>query len=348
MKHKMIDLRSDTVTKPTEEMRKAMYNAEVGDDVIGEDPTVIKLEKLAAEKLGKEAALFVPTGTFGNQLAIFTHCKQGDEIIVSEDSHVVQHETAAAAVIASVQLRIVKPKNNYPVWEEIDENIRKGYNVHFPDTGLIALENSLSNGSVMPLNEMKRVYVNAQKNKIPVHLDGARIFNAAEYLGKDVKEIAKFTDSVMFCLSKGLCSPVGSLLVGSSKFIFKARRLRKLMGGGMRQVGVLAAPGIISVNKMTKRLGEDHKKASRLAEIFSRYDIFDIDLKKVQTNMVFIKINSLKPEIEDRFVDLLKENHILTYPHEYRNIRFVLHNDISDADMDHIESVMPSIIKKMK
>lgn len=333
---------------PTEEMRKAMYNAEVGDDVIGEDPTVIKLEKTAAEKLGKEAALFVPSGTFGNQLAIFTHCKQGDEIIAAEDSHVVQHETGAAAVIASVQLRIVKPKNNYPVWDEIDENIRKSYNVHFPDTGLIVLENSLSNGCVMPLNEMKKVYINAHKSNIPIHLDGARIFNAAKYLGKDVKEIAKYADSVMFCLSKGLCSPVGSLLAGSSEFIFKARRLRKLMGGGMRQAGVIAAPGIIAINKMTKRLGEDHIRAKRLAEIFSRFEIFDIDLKKVQTNMVYIKISSKKPEIEDRFVGLLKKNNILTYPHEYRNIRFVLHNDISDADLDHIESRMPEIVKKMK
>ena len=348
MKQKIIDLRSDTVTKPTEEMRKAMYNAVVGDDVIGEDPTVIKLETLAANKLGKEAALFVPSGTFGNQLAIFTHCKKGDEIIVYEDSHIVQHETGAASVIASVQLRIVKPENSYPVWEEIDSQIRKGYNVHYPDTGLIAIENSLSNGYVMPINEMKKVYSGAKKLNIPVHLDGARIFNAAEFLNTDVKEIAKYTDSVMFCLSKGLCSPVGSLLVGTKEFIFKARRLRKLMGGGMRQVGVLAAPGIISVNKMTERLGEDHAKAKRLAEIFSRYDIFNIDVKKVQTNMVFLKINSKINGVEDKFVDLLKDNGILTYPHEYKNIRFVLHNDITDADMDYIESRMSGIVKKLK
>ncbi len=341
----MIDLRSDTVTKPTEEMREAMYRAEVGDDVSGEDPTVNELEALAADMLGKEAALFVPSGTFGNQLSIFTHTHRGDEVVISNDAHPVQHEVGAAAVISGVTLRTVRTDRQWFSWSEIVDYLRLEEDIHFPRTGLIEVQNSLSNGDVWPLEEMSEIYENAKKYGIPVHLDGARIFNAAVYLGVEVSEIAKYADSVMFCLSKGLASPVGSMLAGTKDFIARARKGRKLMGGGMRQVGILAAAGIVSLTKMTKRLAEDHKNAKRLAEAFASFsDVFDVDLSKVKTNMLFVRLK--KGGVD--FNAILEKYGIRTYPPEFGEYRFVTHKDVKSEDIDFIIENLPLIVSEIK
>ncbi len=344
---KMIDFRSDTVTKPTDEMRTAMMNAIVGDDVLQEDPTVNELEKKAAEILGKEAALFVPSGTFGNQLAILTHTKRGDEIIVKDDTHVVQYEVGASAVIAGVQLRTVQVERSYMTWNDISKYIRRAYDIHQPETGMVELQNSLGNGDVMPINEMKLVYENLNALNIPVHLDGARIFNAAEYLKVDAKEIAQYTDSVMFCLSKGLGAPVGSVLAGTNDFIFKARKNRKLMGGGMRQVGILAAAGIIAIEKMTKRLHIDHDNAKRIAAEFSKYDLFNIDPQDIKTNIFFLKFNTTDKNIPDKFYKSLINNGILVYPPRNGEIRFVLHYDIKTCEIEKFFSKLPEIVNNL-
>ncbi|MCF6366156.1 MAG: low specificity L-threonine aldolase [Bacteroidales bacterium] len=343
----MTDFRSDTVTKPTKEMRAAMLNAEVGDDVLQEDPTVNKLEHLAAKKLEKEAALFVPSGTFGNQLAILTHTKRGDEIIVKDDTHVVQHEVGASAVIAGVQLRTVNVEKSYMVWDDISKYIRSGYDIHQPETGMLELQNSLGNGDVMPLEDMKLIYNNLKDLDIPVHLDGARIFNAAEYLKVEAAEIAQYCDSVMFCLSKGLGAPVGSMLVGTKDFIFKARKNRKLMGGGMRQVGILAAPGIIALEEMTKRLHIDYSNAKRIAKEFAEYDIFDINPDEIKTNIFFLKFSTKDKSVLQKFYNLLIENGILVYPPRNGGIRFVLHYDVKECDIDKFIKLLPSLVKQM-
>ncbi|SHF16694.1 L-threonine aldolase [Marinitoga hydrogenitolerans DSM 16785] len=328
---KFIDLRSDTVTHPTEEMRKAMSEAEVGDDVYDEDPTIKKLEFLAADILGKEAALFVPSGTFGNQLALFTHCNKGDEVILGDDCHIVQHEAGASAVIAGVQLRTINSDHGILNPKEIESKIRKFEDIHYPKTGLIALENAHSNGRVIPLKNFKEIREIADNYNIPIHLDGARIFNAATALNVDPKKIAKYADSISFCLSKGLCAPIGSILVGNSEFIEKAKKKRKIMGGGLRQAGVLAAAGIISLEKMRFRLQEDHENAKYLADQLSRFDFIDI-IENVEINMVFFKIN--KEFNKKDFILFLRKNGIKINPPDENIYRFVTHYWIKKEDID--------------
>lgn len=341
-----IDFRSDTFTQPTQEMRDAMYNAVVGDDMVGEDPTINELEKLAAFMTGKEAAIFVPSGTFGNQVAFFSHCNRGDEVIISDDAHPVQHEAGASAIIAGVNLRTIKTEKQWFTWDEIKNYIRYEEDIHFPKTGLIEIQNTLSNGDVMPIEEMSNIYRNAKKFGIPVHLDGARLFNAAEYYDIDVKELTQYCDSVMFCLSKGLAAPVGSMVAGTKVFIDIVRRKRKIMGGAMRQAGFLAACGIISLTKMVGRLYEDHENALMLAEAFAKYnDIFDVNLKIVKTNMFFMKIKSKKN------IDLIKiiaRFGILTYPPEYGVYRFVTHKDITRENVEYFIRKIPKIIDLIK
>lgn len=328
-----IDLRSDTVTKPTDEMRKAMAEAEVGDDVYGDDPTVNKLEKMAAEILGKEDAVFVPTGTFANQLALFTHCERGNEVILGDDVHIVQHEAGAASVIAGVQLRTIETDKGALPPEKVEEKIRKIEDIHYPKTGLICLENAHSNGRVIPLENFKKIKEIANKYEIPIHLDGARIFNASVALNVDPKEIAKYADSVSFCLSKGLCAPVGSLLVGSREFIEKARKKRKIMGGGMRQVGILAAAGIIALEKMRFRLHEDHENAKYLAKNLVELGFVEI-VEEVQINMVFFKIK--KEFDESNFVNFLLKNGIKINPSDDNVFRFVTHYWVKKEHIDYV------------
>src|SRR5512133_2694224 len=244
-----IDLRSDTVTRPTQAMREAMARADVGDDGYGDDPTVKRLEELGAALVGKEAALFVPSGTFGNQLALFTHCPHGSEVILDDGCHIVRHEAGAAAVIAGLQLRCVETGNGVLSPEAIRSRLRDPRDYHAPATGLVCLENAHSNGKAIALETMRLAYETCAENSIPVHLDGARIFNAAIALKTEAPRIAACADSVMFCLSKGLCAPVGSLLAGSRDFVERAHRKRKIMGGQLRQAGVLAACGIVALEE---------------------------------------------------------------------------------------------------
>ncbi|MDK2906387.1 MAG: threonine aldolase [Petrotoga sp.] len=340
-----IDIRSDTVTQPTQEMREAMFNAKVGDDVYDEDPTMKKLEKYAAEVVGKEDALFVPSGTFGNQLSIFTHCERGNEVILDDSCHVVVHEVGAASVIAGVQLRTIKSDKGVMSPQDIQNRIRKEEDdLHFPSTGLICLENAHSNGRVLPLENMKEISEIAHENGIPVHLDGARVFNAATYLDVDPKEITQYCDSVMFCLSKGLCAPVGSLLAGSKDFIQKAKKKRKLMGGGLRQAGFLAAAGLIALEKMRFRLKEDHENARYLGERLSEIPEISLNLDDIHINMVFFTIQ--KDINFEEMVSFFLEKGIKINPPENGEFRFVTNYWVSKKDADYIVETMKEYLKK--
>lgn len=339
---KYIDLRSDTVTQPTQEIRDAMYIAEVGDDVYGDDPTIRELEEYAAEITGKEAALFVPSGTFGNQLALLTHCKRGDEVILGDDCHIVAHEVGAAAVIAGVQLRTLQGNKGILDPNEIESKIR-GNDIHFPRTGLICVENALSNGRVVPLDNMEKIFEIAKNNNLPVHLDGARIFNAAEYLKVDVKEITKYCDSVMFCLSKGLCAPIGSMLAGSQDFISRARKGRKLMGGGLRQAGFLAAAGLIALKKMTLRLKEDHDNALFLAGELSTIPGIQVFHEDIQISMVFFDMKATGYDSNEFAREMLKKG-IKINPAENGVMRFVTNYWVSREDIIYIVKSMKEIL----
>lgn len=333
-----IDLRSDTVTMPTDKMRQAMASAEVGDDVYGDDPTVNKLEALAAKMLGKEASLFVPSGTMGNQIAVMTHTQRGNEVILGENSHIVVHEAGATAVLSGVQLRTLKSPDDVLYPEAVLNGIRSD-DIHEPKTGLICLENALANGTVVPLNIMKEIYNIAQSHDIPVHLDGARLFNASAYLNVDPSDIAKYADSVMFCLSKGLCAPVGSMLAGSKTFVDKARKNRKILGGGMRQAGILAAAGIIALEEMTKRLNTDHENAKYMAKRLMEIKGLELDMNSVQIDMVWFQLNSsvISP---DELVEKLLEKNIKINGPEGGLYRFVSNNDVSKEDIDYVIECM--------
>lgn len=336
MKH--IDLRSDTVTWPTDEMRAAMARAEVGDDVYGDDPTVNEMEALGARLTGKEAALFVPTGTFGNQLALFTHCPRGTEVILGDDCHIVAHEAGAASVIAAVQLRTLVSREGELDPAEIESRIRPGGDIHYPDTSLICLENAHGCGRALPLSYMDAVRAAADRHGLPIHLDGARLFNAAAALGVDAREIAARVDSVMFCLSKGLCAPVGSLLAGTRTFIEAARRKRKLMGGGMRQAGVLAAAGLLALGPMRERLAEDHRNAAALAEGLARIPGVRILGSGTRINMVFLEIEGLSDA--GAFSAALERRGILVNPPEGGALRLVTHYWIR---ADHIPVIVSAV-----
>ncbi len=317
---KYYDFRSDTVTQPTDRMREMMSKAIVGDDVYEDDPTVKALETLSATLLDKEAALFVPSGTFGNQLAILTHTKRGDEVILGHDCHIMMHEVGAAAVISGVQLRQVQTNNGLMSMTQIESMIRES-DIHYPDTGLICVENAHSCGSVISVKEMHKIYSLARKHQIPVHLDGARIFNAAIALDVEPKDLAACADSIMFCLSKGLCAPVGSMLVGSKTFIDKARKMRKLMGGGLRQVGFLAAAGIVALEDMIDHLSEDHENAKYLAEKLSEIEKIEVLDSRLDINMVFVKFH--KPINEADFISKLYDKGLKINGPENGEYRFV-------------------------
>ena len=331
---KYIDLRSDTVTMPTDEMRQAMATAEVGDDVYEDDPTINKLEKLAAEKVGKDAAIFVPSGTFGNQLALFTHARRGQEVIIGRNNHIVVHEVGASAVIAGVQLRTLTTHNGAMNPEDVEKAIRID-DIHQPETGLICVEEAHGCGSVVPLETLKEIKQIAERHLLPVHMDGARIFNAAVSLGVDAKEIASCCDTVMFCLSKGLAAPAGSMLAGSKEFISRARKNRKLMGGGMRQVGILAAAGIIALEKMPLRLHEDHENARYMAQRLSEIPGVEVMRDRLDIDMVFFKMGEdIVPE--NILIQKLYDKNIKVSGMENGEYRFVSHIGISRRDIDYV------------
>lgn len=341
---KYIDLRSDTVTVPTDEMREAMFKAEVGDDVYMDDPTMKELEEYAAHLVGKEASLFVPSGTFGNQLALLTHCRRGDEVIVGDDAHIVQHEVGAAAVIAGVQLRTLNSNKGALNPREVAAKIRKeDEDIHFPSTGLICLENAHSNGRVIPLENMMEIYTIAKKRGVPVHLDGARLFNASTHLEVDVREVTKNCDSVNFCLSKGLCAPVGSILAGDRDFIDRARKGRKLMGGGLRQAGFLAAAGLVALKKMVSRLQEDHDNAKFLGKELSKIPGIKVDLEGIHINMVFFDMSETGYDT-DKLVDEFLKKGIKINPAEGGLVRFVTNYWVNRDDIVYVVNTLRELI----
>ncbi|UCZ52369.1 low-specificity L-threonine aldolase [Bacillus shivajii] len=338
----MIDLRSDTVTKPTDEMRQLMANADVGDDVYGEDPTVNELEAYAAEMLGKEAGLFVTSGTQGNQAAILAHTRPGQEVIMDDESHVFLYEGAAAAAFAGVQSRTLPHDRGQIDLEQLEAAIRPE-DVHFPETGLIWLENThnRSGGSVLPLSYMMQVQQIAEKHNIPVHVDGARLFNAAVANNVSVKELSACADSVQFCLSKGLGAPIGSMLVGDKSFIDTARKKRKMLGGGLRQVGVIAAPALHSLKTSIYRLAEDHEHAKMLAKAFEDHTKLAL-INDVETNILYVDTTPTNKNA-DEWLELLKEHDIHANAFTSTTIRFVTHRDISKDDIEKVINTLKQI-----
>lgn len=337
-----IDLRSDTVTQPTQAMRDAMYVAEVGDDVYGDDPTVSKLESLAAELLGKEQALFVPSGTMGNQLAIMTHTRRGDEVICSDEAHILVHEVGAAAVLSNVTLRQLHFENGMFETGMIEHAIRSE-DIHEPPTSLICIENALSNGRVLPRQTMAEIYAVAQRRGLPVHLDGARIYNAAVALGLPVKELTQYADTVSCCLSKGLCAPVGTMLAGSAAFITRARKNRKLLGGGMRQAGILAAAGILAMTHMADRLQEDHDNAKYMARLLQDIPGVTLDMDSVEINMVWLRVDAPEDTLNNVQARMLRRGIKINGIMEGM-FRFVTSNDVSRADVETAVRVFAEVL----
>lgn len=332
----MIDLRSDTVTKPTPAMRRAMAEAEVGDDVYGEDPTVNRLQERAAEILEKEAAIFVPTGSMGNQTAVKLHTRPGQEVIIEERGHIFNFEMATMAAFSGCVARPVHSQDRSGIltWDEIAGAIHANVAYYVAPTGLIALENShnLAGGSILTRERTEDICARAHEKKLPVHLDGARIFNAAVALGETVADLARPADSVMFCLSKGLGAPVGSMLLGTRAFIDEARVIRKMLGGGMRQAGVLAAAGLIALEESPKGLHEDHANAKLLAEGVAQLPGVKIDPEKVVTNIVIFDIAETGM-LAEAICAQLRERGVLASGFG-SSIRMVTHYDVSRADIE--------------
>jgi threonine aldolase len=324
----IIDLRSDTVTRPTPAMREAMATCEVGDDVFGDDPTVIALEKLAASMAGTEASLWCPTGTMANQVAIATHTVPGKEVIAGSGSHIVNYELGGVAWNSFCQLHMIPDDPGWAEPEIVVDAFREESD-HSPGTALVCFENTHNRrgGRVMPLEVLKTCSEEAHKRNIPVHLDGARIWNASIASGVPVPTYASHVDSMMFCLSKGLCSPAGSMLCGNVDFIRRARRMRKRLGGGLRQAGVLASCGIVSLTQMISRLGEDHAKAKKLAEAVNQTGILDIDIRTVDTNICIFNLPAgTRWSVTDFSDAAIKAGLLVTYM-AGKNIRMVTHND---------------------
>ncbi|MFQ6059233.1 MAG: low-specificity L-threonine aldolase [Anaerolineae bacterium] len=332
---KPIDLRSDTVTLPTQAMREAMYRAEVGDDVFGEDPTVNRLEAMAAERMGKEAGLFVASGTMGNLVAFLTHCQRGDEVILGDRSHSFLYEAGGSAALGGIHPR---PLPNQPDGTldpaQVEAAIRPE-NVHFPRTRLICLENTHNRcgGAVLSPTYMATMGAIARRHGLAVHLDGARIFNAAVALGVEARDLTREVDSVTFCLSKGLSAPVGSVLCGRREFILEARRARKIVGGGMRQAGIIAAAGIVALEQMVDRLAEDHANARRLAEGLADIPGIAIDPQRVQTNIVIFELTAegLMPA---ELVSRLEKEGVRLLAIGGSRLRAVTHYGIEEADIE--------------
>ena len=341
----IIDLRSDTMTKPTDAMRRAMAEAQVGDDVFGEDPTINRLEEMAAERLGKEAALFVSSGTMGNLVSQLAHCGRGDEIILGSHAHTFFYEQGGSAAVGSIHPRTVPNQPDGKLALEDIEMAIRGDNIHFPRTRLILLENThnICNGCPLDIDYMKAVGEIARRHKLKIHVDGARFFNAAVALGVEPKALAADADSVSFCLSKGLAAPVGSVVCGTQDFIDKARRARKVLGGGMRQAGILAAAGIISLNEMVRRLAEDHANAKKLAVGLAETPGLSIDPDRIHTNIIFFEVThaDMKPE---QFVQQIETEGVRMLPVGGQKVRAVTHYHITSADIDRALGVISKVM----
>ncbi|NCO35955.1 MAG: hypothetical protein AUJ92_15165 [Armatimonadetes bacterium CG2_30_59_28] len=336
----MIDLRSDTVTKPTPDMYKAIAEAELGDDVFGDDPVTIRLEELAAEKVGKEAAMLVPSGTMGNLTAVKVHTRAPQEIIVEEKSHVYNYEVGGMSAVAGVLPRPVKSNKGHIASETIQAAIRDAANVHYAPTSLLCVENThnFHGGVYLTPTQMSEMYATAKARGLNVHLDGARIFNAAVAQGINVREMTRYCDSVQFCLSKGLASPIGSLVAGPRGFITEARRVRKMLGGGMRQAGIVAACGVVSLTRMVDRLAEDHANCRWMAERLVECSGVTLDMATVQTNLLFFR--TAQPAAE--LITLWRSGGVLATPVGAQEIRFAFHKDVSRANTERVWEVVRS------
>lgn len=339
----VIDLRSDTVTRPSPAMLQAMMSAEVGDDVFGEDPTINRLQERIARMFGKEDALFVPSGTMGNEIAIKVHTQPGDEILVEEESHIFVYETAAPSLLSGVQMQTIRGVRGMISADQVRHAVRP--NVYYlPPTRLICLENThgRSAGSVLPLEGIKQLREFAQEAGIRMHLDGARLWNASVASGISVDEYARCFDSVSVCFSKGLGAPVGSILTGSSRFIDRARKYRKIFGGGMRQVGILAAAALYALDHNVERLREDHEKARFFAGELARISSFDVRIDEVETNMVIPDIRRTG-KTQGEILRLLNEKGILLTPERETSVRAVMHLDVTMEQVKHAAGVIRSM-----
>jgi len=339
---KYIDLRSDTVTKPSQQMRKAMFEAEVGDDVFKEDPTVNKLEKYAAELLGKEAALFVPSGVMGNQICLNVHTRPADEVICESDSHIFNYESGSPAALSGIQLLPINGTQGVFTPEQVEPFIRPKSAYYMPKTKVIEVENThnRAGGTIHPIENILALKKLADKYGLKKHLDGARIWNASVETNISVAEYASHFDSISCCLSKGLGAPVGSIIAGDKDFITEAFRVRKSFGGGMRQVGILAAAGLYALENNRKRLKEDHQKARLLAETINKISNLKVDLKSVQTNIVIFE--TLKLSVDDALLKC-KEKGLLLSVGRVGSLRAITHLDITDSDINKTISIFDKV-----
>jgi threonine aldolase len=342
---KVIDLRSDTLTQPTDAMREAIFTTDLGDDVFGEDPSTIRLEEKASELVGKEAALLVSSGTMGNLVSLLAHCSRGDEVILGTEAHIFHYEVGGMAALGGIFPHLVPNQTDGTMNLEDIEGAIRDDNVHFPRTRLICLENTHNrcNGNPLSAEYTASVVDLAGRYGLKVHLDGARIFNAAVALNIEASELTRGIDSVSFCLSKGLSAPIGSVLCGAGEFIAEARRIRKVLGGGMRQTGIIAAAGIVALDEMRDRLAEDHANASLFAEEISKVPGIEVDLKNVQTNIVFFDITDNR--IEDAvFINKLEEKGIRLLPLGPSHFRIVTHFGITEEDIEKTLQVLKEIM----
>ena len=337
---RIVDLRSDTVTLPTTEMLEAMRTAPLGDDVYREDPTVNQLEELAAKKMGKEAALLTTSGTQANLVSTLSHTRRGEEVILEAEAHMYYYEVGAFSALGGLIPRLVKGQHGVLTPHDIESALRPP-NIHFPPTSLVCIENThnRAGGTVWTPSQTKAVFDFAHRRGLKVHMDGARIFNAAIAQGIDVKELTQFVDSMMFCLSKGLSAPIGSMVVGDQEFVDSARRYRKMLGGGMRQAGVIAAAGIIAIEKMVDRLKDDHANAQILAKGLMSIEGISVDLSQVQTNIVVYDVSGL--EIDGgAWIAKLNESGVKAGALEGSRVRMVTHRGIERDDIEYALEVM--------
>jgi threonine aldolase len=344
----MIDLRSDTVTKPTPAMREAIFQAEVGDDVMGEDPTVNRLEEMAAERMGKPMALFVASGTMGNLTAQLAHCQRGDEVILGDLAHTYLYEAGGMSVLGGIYPRPLPNEPDGTIRLDRIEAAVRSDNSHYPRSRLIALENTHNRcgGAAIPPSYFAAVRALADRHGLRIHLDGARIFNAAIALGVDPREITQHVDSVTFCLSKGLSAPVGSVVCGDADFIYQAHRARKVLGGGMRQAGIIAAAGIVALEQMVDRLANDHVHARQLAEGVSTIPGLLIDLERVQTNLVYFDLTPDAPCSGTEVVAQLQDRGVLVGYSPDRGFRAVTHCWIDDADIEAALTALREVMER--
>ncbi|RMH87257.1 MAG: aminotransferase class I/II-fold pyridoxal phosphate-dependent enzyme [Calditrichaeota bacterium] len=339
-----VDLRSDTLTCPTPEMREAMMTAEVGDDVFGEDPTINRLQERMAELTGKEAALFVTSGTQGNQVAINAHTRPGQEVIVEKDAHIFNYESGAPAMLAGVQLNGLIGSHGVLTAEQVEAAIRPSDD-HYPQTGLICLENThnRAGGTIYPLEEMKRIYQLSRRYKLPLHLDGARLWNASVATGIPLREYCRYADSVMLAFSKGLGAPVGSIVVGDREFIQRAHFYRKAYGGGIRQGGILAAAALYALDHHLPLLAEDHRRTRQLAEEIAELPGISVDLSTVQTNILIFEVDPARMTAEE-LVARLGEQGVKMFPFGPTRVRAVTHLHITDEDIEYTVGVFKKLL----